>query len=164
MARTVVPSTAGADSQLALSLDERQPAALTLSVIIPVRNGGENFRRCLQSLQVASPPPAEIIVVADGDSDGSWRIAEDFGAQVIRLPEAGGPARARNAGARVARGDVLVFLDADVMIRPDALALITAALHEPTTTAVFGSYRRGPAGKHFFSQYKNRVPPNRYQT
>ncbi|MBI3943382.1 MAG: glycosyltransferase family 2 protein [Chloroflexi bacterium] len=77
-----------------------------LSVIIPVYNGGENFRQCLASLALAVPPPAEVIVVVDGATDASGRIAQAYGAQVITLNEArGGPARARNIGARQAHGD-----------------------------------------------------------
>ena len=41
-------------------------------------------------LQAAQPSPEEIIVVADGESDGSWRLAEELGLQVLRIPTAGG--------------------------------------------------------------------------
>ena len=87
------------------------PAERTISVIIPVHNGGADFRRCLVSLAAAVSPPREIIIVADGDTDGSWRLADSFGAQVLRLDGPGGPARARNLGARKAQGDILFFLD-----------------------------------------------------
>ena len=43
----------------------------TISVVVPVYNGGASFRRCLESLFAADPRPLEIIVVANGDSDGS---------------------------------------------------------------------------------------------
>lgn len=129
---------------------------LTLSVIIPVRNGGEKFRRCLQSVTTAKPPPDELIVVDDGSTDDSATLAESFGAKVVRLAETGGPARARNAGARAATGDVLVFFDADVAVAPDAMAQIAAAFErEPDIAAVFGSYDDAPAEANFFSQYKN---------
>ncbi len=132
------------------------PAAKTISVIIPVYNGGANFRRCLASLAVAAPPPGEIIVVADGDTDGSRRLATSFGARVLQLDSPGGPARARNAGARAARGDVLFFVDADVAVRPDTLAQVAAAFRrEPEVAAVFGSYDDEPAVRGFLSQYKN---------
>jgi GT2 family glycosyltransferase len=131
-------------------------ANLTLSVIIPVYNGGEKFRRCLESLRFSSRSPTEIIVVADGDSDGSWRVAEEFGAEVIRLTETGGPARARNVGARVAHSDVLVFFDADVAVAPDTLQrMVTTLEREPELAAVFGSYDDTPAAPNFLSQYKN---------
>ncbi|MCX7886397.1 MAG: glycosyltransferase [Verrucomicrobiae bacterium] len=129
---------------------------MTLSVIIPVRNGGPKFRRCLETVTAAKPPPHEIIVVADNPTDDSASLAESFGAKVIRLAQNSGPARARNIGAHAANGAVLVFLDADVSIAPDTLAQITAAFErEPTLTAVFGSYDDAPAEVNFLSQYKN---------
>lgn len=70
----------------------------TISVIIPVYNGGENFRCCLESLARAVPQPVEIIVVADGDTDGSWRLAQECGAQVLRLPTPGGPRPSAQCG------------------------------------------------------------------
>ena len=129
---------------------------MTISVIIPVHNGGENFRRCLSSLAKAVPLPSEIIVVADGDTDGSWHLAEGFGAQVLRLPSPGGPARARNQGARMAWGDILFFVDADVAVCPDVIGQVAAAFRrEPDLVAVFGSYDDAPAATNFLSQYKN---------
>jgi glycosyltransferase involved in cell wall biosynthesis len=105
----------------------------------------------------ASVPAAEeIIVVADGDTDGSWRVAEEFGTQVLRIPTPGGPARARNLGARAARGDILFFVDADVTIPRDAMVQIADAFqHEPGLDAVFGSYDDEPFERNFLSQYKN---------
>lgn len=144
------------DDQPMLPLGDVRRAAPTISVVIPVCNGGSSFRQCLASLTAASTKPDEIIVVADGDTDGSWRVAEDFGAQVLRLPATSGPARARNCGARIARGDLLVFLDADVAIHSDVFERIVAAYaNEPELAAVFGSYDDAPAETNFLSQYKN---------
>lgn len=129
---------------------------LSLSVVIPVHNGGENFRLCLSSLAAAFPAPSEIIVVADGDTDGSWRLAEEFGARVLHNSTRGGPAQARNLGAHAARGDILFFVDADVTIPPDAMRQVaTAFSREPDLDALFGSYDDAPAAANFLSQYKN---------
>jgi glycosyltransferase involved in cell wall biosynthesis len=129
---------------------------LIISVIVPVHNGGENFRRCLSSLAKTVPAPSEIIVVADGDTDGSGHLAEEFGAKVLRLPSPGGPARARNRGAHVALGDILFFLDADMTIYPDAIGQVAAAFKcESDLVALFGSYDDAPAATNFLSQYKN---------
>ena len=129
---------------------------LTLSVIIPVHNGGARFRKCLQHLAASNLAPEEIIVVSDGDSDGSWRVAEQFGAQVMRIPTPEGPARARNLGARIAKGDILFFFDADVAIQQDTLGRISAAFQaNPDIVALFGSYDDEPFETNFLSQYKN---------
>lgn len=136
-----------------------------ISVVIPVHNGETNFRRCLSSVAQAVPPPLEVIVVADGDTDGSWRLAEEFRAQVLRIPVPGGPARARNVGARAARGDILLFVDADVAICRDAIHQIVGAFrHEPELAAVFGSYDDTPAATNFLSQYKNLLHHYVHQT
>lgn len=127
-----------------------------ISVIIPVHNGGASFRRCLASLAEATPAPAEIIVVADGDTDGSAQFAEKFGAKILRTSVAAGPARARNLGARAAQGDILFFVDADVVIHHDAIAQIAKIFHcAPELAALIGSYDDMPAARNFLSQYKN---------
>lgn len=132
------------------------PEELTVSVIIPVHNGGENFRRCLLSLKESRTAPDEVIVVADGDSDGSWRMAEDFDMEILRIPSPGGPARARNLGAEKAKGDILFFIDADVTVAEDAVELVKKTFKfEPDLAAVFGSYDDDPFEKNFLSQYKN---------
>ena len=130
--------------------------ALRLSVIIPVYNGGEKFRRCLLSLKESHSPPIEVIVVADGDTDDSWRLAKEFGTQVFRFAASRGPARARNFGAARARGDVLFFVDADVMVPPDAIERVLGYFtREPEMHALFGSYDDQPAEPNFLSQYRN---------
>jgi glycosyltransferase involved in cell wall biosynthesis len=132
------------------------PSSLTISVIIPVRDGGANFRNCLSGLAQVFPSPKEIIVVADGDTDGSRRVAEEFGAKVLIIPEPQGPARARNLGAQSAQGSILFFVDADVVLPSDALSQIeTAFNNDPHLTALFGSYDDQPGEANFLSQYKN---------
>ena len=136
-----------------------------ISVIIPVHRGGAKFRLCLESVQKAITLPTEIIVVADGETDGSWRMADELGVRVVRLPETGGPARARNAGARIAKGDILFFVDADVTIPPDALYQIHYAFQNDTAlSAAFGSYDDAPSETNFLSQYKNLLHHYVHQT
>lgn len=128
----------------------------TISVVIPVHNGGNSFRRCLDSLKQSSQQPDEIIVVADGDTDGSWQVAESFGAKVFRYPTAGGPARARNRGASAAQGDIVFFVDADITIHKDTISqLIGVFQQEKDLAAVIGSYDDEPGAENFLSQYKN---------
>jgi GT2 family glycosyltransferase len=132
-------------------------AEVTISVVVPVYNGGEPFRQCLMSLNALNPPPMEIIVVADGDTDGSWQMAEEFGVRVIRLPaSSGGPARPRNIGALQAKGDYLFFVDADVCVHPENVGQVAEVFRRnPDLTALMGSYDDTPGAKNFLSQYKN---------
>lgn len=114
------------------------------------------FEACLNSVAAAVRPGDEIIVVADGESDGAYRIAPNFGATVIKLEQNGGPARARNIGAKSAKGDILYFVDADCTVRPDALSIIESVFtHEPDVAAMIGSYDDTPYHTTFISQYKN---------
>jgi glycosyltransferase involved in cell wall biosynthesis len=104
-----------------------------------------NFRRCLESILAAVPSADEVIVVADGDTDGSWIVATELGARVFRLPTRSGPARARNRGAREARGGILFFVDQEVILPPDAIAQVVAMFTQnPDAAAVFGSYDDAP--------------------
>lgn len=132
-------------------------SALKLSVIIPVHNGGENFRRCLAALAVSTRAPDELIVVDDASTDDSSAIARSTNARVIALTDAPrGPAFARNRGAAAATGDALVFFDADVAVHPDTLARIENYLRDPIgVAAVFGSYDDVPPARGIVTLYKN---------
>jgi glycosyltransferase involved in cell wall biosynthesis len=137
----------------------------TVSIVVPVHNGGDRFDMCLSSLAQVVCAPDEIIVIGDGDTDGSSQAAKDFGARVFRLPVCSGPARARNEGARIARGDILFFVDADVAVHPDAIDQVVGAFRrEPDLAAVFGSYDDAPSESNFLSQYKNLMHHYVHQT
>ncbi|NOK64376.1 MAG: glycosyltransferase [Chloroflexi bacterium AL-N10] len=128
----------------------------TVSIIVPVYNGGKPFHECLESITKAHPKPHELIVIADGDTDGSREIARHVGAQVIERSTPGGPAQARNLGARSATGDILFFVDADVTIPVDAVQQVQAAFQRmPQMAALIGSYDDTPSEPHFLSQYRN---------
>lgn len=132
---------------------ERRPF---ISVIVPVHNGGKFLVRCLEALTASSPQTYEIIVVDDCSTDDSAEVSQEKGATVLHMPRRSGPAAARNYGAQKARGDILFFVDADVVVRPDTLDRIAVDfLGDPNIAAVFGSYDDEPAEKNFISQYKN---------
>lgn len=128
----------------------------TVSIVIPVHNGGESFQRCLESLRRFVPPATEVIVVVDGGTDRSAEWAQQFGARVLQFPSAGGPARARNAGAQMATGEILLFIDADVAIHADTIEQIQMIFQrQPYLSALIGSYDDAPGAPNFLSQYKN---------
>jgi GT2 family glycosyltransferase len=138
---------------------------VTVSVIVPVHNGGEEFRQCLQHLSGTEPRPEEVIVVVDGGADGSSQIAAAFGARAVRLPVTGGPARARNHGARAAKGSILLFIDSDVIVSSDVVSRVAAIFTgDPDLAALFGSYDDAPGASNFLSQYKNLLHHYVHQT
>lgn len=133
-----------------------QTTAAAVSVIVPAICADEGLRSCLAALQSLDPPAADLIVVVDGGDAETAAVARAHGAQVVVLADRRGPAAARNAGARIARGDILMFADSDVTVRPDAIARVLSALDTPPGyDAVIGSYDDAPAATDFLSQYKN---------
>jgi GT2 family glycosyltransferase len=138
---------------------------MRISIITPVHDGGEDFRACLAGLTACAPAADEIIVVADGGHDGSAALASAGGAKVIALPATVGPARARNIGAAAATGDVLLFIDADVVVPPGHVGRIAAHLREnPGIAAIIGSYDDAPGDPRFLSQYRNLLHHYVHQT
>jgi glycosyltransferase involved in cell wall biosynthesis len=128
----------------------------SISVVVPVHNGGIKFLRALHCLSLCQPPPAEVIVVADGNLNADRQAAEKSGAMVLSTPNPIGPAGARNLGAQTAKGDILFFIDADVTVPTDAIRQIAACFKNSTeVTATFGSYDDSPFERNFLSQYKN---------
>src|SRR5271166_6170297 len=127
-----------------------------ISVVIPVFNDSENLRHCLDALRHSSVQDFELIVVDDGSTDDSARIATEVGASVLRRDRQMGPAAARNLGARSAAAPLLFFLDADVCVHPDTLGHAVRELEaHPEVGAVIGSYDDSPSEERFISQYKN---------
>jgi GT2 family glycosyltransferase len=132
------------------------PARPTVSVIVPVFNGGAAFGRCIEAILAACPAPLEILVIDDGSSDGSDGVARRPGVTLLRTGGRRGPAAARNLGARAARGDLLFFVDADVTVPPGALGRFAPLFQEdPSVAAVIGSYDDQPPCPGLLSQYKN---------
>ncbi len=96
-----------------------------LSAVVPATNQPRTLDQCLAALRGARDGPDEIVVVEDPDLRG-------------------GPSAARNEGANRASGDVLVFVDADVVVHQDAFSRIRALFErDPGLTGVFGSYDDG---------------------
>jgi glycosyltransferase involved in cell wall biosynthesis len=104
-------------------------AAPELSVVVPVRDGQALLPALLESLDAQQLPRArfEVVVVDSASGDASAEVAERRGARVVRetLP---GRARSRNAGAAVARGAALAFVDADCVAVPGWLGALERGL------------------------------------
>lgn len=109
---------------------------LTLTAIVPATNAPPTLERCLAAIKRAGEPPEEVIVV---DS-----------------PRNAGPAEARNIGATGATGDVLVFVDADVLVHADAFVRLRQAFAADQGLAgVFGSYDDRPEAPGTVSSFRN---------
>jgi hypothetical protein len=99
----------------------------------------------------------EIIVVDDASSDGSVSIAARYADTVVKLTgHPAGPAYARNRGVELARGEIIAFVDGDVVVRPDTLSrLLATLLDRPDIDAVSASHEANSGAPNFVSQYWN---------
>jgi GT2 family glycosyltransferase len=137
----------------------------TFSVVIPAHNASAHLGACLHALNQSLETPLEILVVDDGSTDDTGRIAEAFGATLIGAGPRLGPAYARNLGAGKAGGDVLFFLDADVCVKVDTLSRIARSFDaDPELDALIGSYDNQPGATDFISQYRNLMHAFVHQT
>lgn len=106
-----------------------------MSVVVPATNAPPTLARCMDAIRRADDRPDELVVVEDHGLTAS---------------------EARNAGAARATGEVIVFVDADVEVHPDAFGRIRRAFTEdPSLTAVFGSYDDAPADRGLVSAFRN---------
>ncbi len=87
---------------------------LTVTCVIPVHDGAAHLAEAIDSVLGQTRPPAEVIVVDDGSTDGTPEVAASYGDRIRYVrQENRGPAAARNRGAGLADGEILTFLDAD---------------------------------------------------
>lgn len=108
----------------------------SLTVVVPATNRPSTLPACLAAIRAADDAPEELIVV-----DG---------------PAGAGPARARNAGAWSAAGEILVFVDADVVVHDDVFRRLRFAFEaDRELAAVFGSYDDGPTAEGVVSAFRN---------
>lgn len=140
--------------------------APTISVIVPAFRAANVLPRVLAPLMAmkARGEVAEVIVVDDVSPDDTAQVAERLGAKVMVMPKNGGPGGARNLAATVATGDVLWFVDSDVIAWEDGARRIAATMSDPQVGAVFGSYDATPDGSPWFSRYKNLMHRFYHQT
>jgi GT2 family glycosyltransferase len=136
-----------------------------LSIIVPAYNNPNDLQACLAALAASSGPESEIIVVDDGSTDEIRSVATTMGITVLRLPKNLGPSSARNHGARHSTGDVLLFVDSDIVVAPGAVnSLLQVLERDPSVAAVFGSYDNRPRAKGVVSQYRNLLHHYVHQT
>ena len=128
----------------------------SVSVIIAAHREGPMVDACFQAVANLRPAPGEVIIAVDGGCPKLVAAAEAHGFSVIPLPRAPGVSAARNAGARLASGSVLAFLDSDVVAQEDHVARILSVLTDnPGARAAFGSYDNAPAADGLVSRYRN---------
>ena len=127
-----------------------------LSVIVPVYNREKMIEMCLKAIRESVYRDYEIIVIDDCSDDQTPSVAKKYANQVMILPKRSTQAYARNVGMHAAKGEIIVNIDSDVLIRPDTLTKIADYfMKHPDVIAVTGLLSKDNPNKDFFSQYKN---------
>ncbi len=117
------------------------PSEPRYSVVVPAFNSARTLPRTLIALERQTVADSmEVIVVDDGSTDDTASLAEEAGARVIRQPNRG-PAVARNAGAKAARGEFILFTDADCAPATDFVERLVTALEARAADAGQGAYQ-----------------------
>lgn len=134
-------------------------SALRCTVVVPVHDGGPEFTRMLEALSASDLPRSawELVVVDDASRDDSAIVAAAHADSIIRLPgEPNGPAYARNRGVEVAHAPVLVFVDADIIVRPDTLRRLCERLErDASVDAVVAGIDGAPSATSGVGRYHN---------
>lgn len=126
----------GMGPEAATAQRRRGRRSTRLSVIVPATDEPATLAQVLPAIRAGLYPGEELIVVTE--------------------PANTGPAEARNLGAGRATGDVLVFVDADVVVNADAFGRLRTAFDaDPGLTAIFGSYDDGPMSQAVISEFRN---------
>ena len=118
---------------------------MTISIIIPAKNEHQGLAQSLPELKRLYPE-AEILVINDGSIDRTSEIASSLGAKVLSQPYSKGNGAAIKAGARVAQGDILVFMDADGQHQPTDIQNLLEKLNSGYDMVVGSRNRSGQAG------------------
>jgi GT2 family glycosyltransferase len=127
-----------------------------ISVVMPVYNAERLLGECLAALRASTFRDYEILVVDDSSTDGSRAIAAAHGCRVIPSGGRLGPAGARNKGVEQARGDIIFFVDSDVVVRPDTMTrLLTAFDADPGLAGAIAVQSPTMRFRNLCSVYKN---------
>ncbi len=137
---------------------------LQMSVIIPTYNRRASVLSALQSLsQQTSPPDTyEVILVDDGSTEDVWRLVDEpfpFIAHCVRQANQGATI-ARNQGALCARGTVLVFMDSDITLSDEALAMLWEECTQGERIIAMGALETTWHEKSVFSQHMSTSAPS----
>jgi cellulose synthase/poly-beta-1,6-N-acetylglucosamine synthase-like glycosyltransferase len=127
------------EKKLARSL----PYLPSISILIPSYNEEKVLARTLETVVEAAYPGKEIIIIDDGSSDRTLKIAQSFscrGVKVIHRPN-GGKASALNHGLLFARGEIIVIVDADSQVCRNTFIELVQPFRDPDVAAVAGNIK-----------------------
>ncbi|HEY0796055.1 MAG TPA: glycosyltransferase family 2 protein [Acidisarcina sp.] len=128
----------------------------SISIIVPAYNAECTIEQALRAICSTSFEGLEVIVVDDASTDKTAEICSKFPVRLLRMTRNAGPAHARNMGAALATGEVLLFLDADTCLETGALEKIARAFGcDDGLDGMIGAYDDQPAAHGTISQFRN---------
>ncbi|MCH7951342.1 glycosyltransferase family 2 protein [Patescibacteria group bacterium] len=120
-----------------------------ISVIIPAYNEERDIIRCIDSLKNQTYKPLELIVVDDGSTDKTRKVLKKVKGIRLLRQEHRGPGAARNKGAKKAKGEILVFVDADMTFHRQFIKRLTRPIREGKAIGTFSKeeYMENPKNR-----------------
>lgn len=118
-----------------------------VSIVLPAKNESGGLGQVIPALKRLYPE-AQVLVVDDGSTDDTAALCRGLGADVVSHPESKGNGAAIKSGARAARGEILVFMDADGQHRPEDVARLLARFDEGYDMVVGARDMESQAGAH----------------
>lgn len=117
-----------------------QVSTFSVTVVVCTRDRPERLEECLRALRSQAYPRFDILVVDNASATPVAGICARFGAGCVRAPVPG-LTRARNIGARLARGEIVAYIDDDAIVEPAWLQTLVAGFGDPSVAAVSGRVR-----------------------
>ena len=136
-----------------------EAAVPAVSVVIPVYNGAGTIPSVMEAVYNSTFKDFEVVIVHDCSSDNTCEVLgelqEHYPFRLIEFPENRGVSKARNTGAREARGEIVFFIDADCIVQPDTLGRCVAELRRGKSVCAGGAYTRDAWDQDFFSNFQS---------
>jgi glycosyltransferase involved in cell wall biosynthesis len=125
-----------------------------ISIVIPTYNAEKYMPALLDSIFRNKVDDMEVVIVDDCSTDDTVRISKSFPVRVIEMAKNSGPAKARNIGVEAAKGDIIYFLDSDVIVLDGAIKEVKDYFDQnPSAKCVIGICSTEPLNKGFVSKY-----------
>jgi glycosyltransferase involved in cell wall biosynthesis len=113
-----------------------------ISVIIPTKNEGQAIHECLSSIYNQSLQPLEVIIVDGGSTDNTLKEASQFPVKILTETKPSSLPNARNVGAKNAKGDIILIIDADVILEKNCLSNAVKYFEDSNIIAVVPSEQK----------------------
>jgi glycosyltransferase involved in cell wall biosynthesis len=125
-----------------------------ISVVIPTYNASRFMPELLESLFNETLEDMEVLIVDDCSTDNTVEVVQKYPVRVIQMEKNGGPARARNRGVEEAQGDIIFFLDSDVLVIEGTVKEVKDYFEiNPSANCVIGVCATEPLNKGFVPKY-----------